>query len=103
MVLYKDYYEEYLTRPVGFTRDFKQFQRVLNGINPRGGRDLPEAVYEALYEGALRFPWEAESRLMILIGDAPPHLRQRGRVSDTMVYQLMEEKSLRVHAIILPQ
>jgi hypothetical protein len=103
MVLYKDYYEEYLTRPVPFTRDFEQFQRVLNGIKPRGGRDLPEAVYEALYDGALKFTWEAESRLMILIGDAPPHLRQRGKVSDEMVYRAAEERSLKVHAIILPQ
>jgi hypothetical protein len=103
MVLYKDYYEEYLTRPVQFTRDFGQFQRTLNGIQPRGGRDIPEAVYEALYDGAVQFPWEAQSRLLVLIGDAPPHLRQRGKISDAMVFQAAEEKKLTVHAIILPQ
>jgi hypothetical protein len=103
MVLYKDYYEEYLTQVVRFTRDFKQFQRTLNGIQPRGGRDIPEAVYEALHEGAVQFPWEAQSRLLVLIGDAPPHLRQRGKISDKMVYQAAEERKLKVHAIILPQ
>jgi hypothetical protein len=85
MVLYKDYYDEYLTRVIPFTKDMDQFQRTLNGIQVGGGRDIPEAVYEALYDGAVKFPWEAEGRLMVLIGDAPPHPRQRGALSKEMV------------------
>jgi Mg-chelatase subunit ChlD len=103
MLLYKDYYEEYLTKVVPFTSDFSQFQRDLNGIVPRGGKDIPEAVYEALYDGAVKFPWAAESRLMILIGDAPPHIRQRGKISKEMSQQAAAERGLKVHAIILPQ
>jgi hypothetical protein len=103
MVLYKDYYEEYLTRLVPFTSDFEVFRRTLNGIRVGGGRDIPEAVYEALYEAAGQFPWAAESRLIILIGDAPPHPRQRGRVSKEMVDQAVAERNIRVNAIILPQ
>jgi hypothetical protein len=102
MVLYKDYFDEYLTRKIAFTADFSRFQTTLNGIQPRGGRDIPEAVYEALYTGT-GFPWEAESRLMILIGDAPPHLRQQGNVSKEMVENAAKEKGIKVHAIILPQ
>jgi hypothetical protein len=103
MVLYRDYYDEYLTRTIPFTSDFAVFQRNLNNIQVGGGRDIPEAVYEALYEGAVKFPWDAESRLLILIGDAPPHPRQRGKVSKEMVSQTVEEKGLKVNAIILPQ
>jgi hypothetical protein len=103
MVLYKDYLDEYLTRVIPFTRDFGAFQKILNGIQVRGGRDIPEAVYEALYDGAVKFEWEAESRLMILIGDAPPHPRQRGEVSREMVDEEVARRDLRVHAIILPQ
>ncbi|MDR1506263.1 MAG: VWA domain-containing protein [Treponema sp.] len=102
MVLYKDYNDEYLTRRIAFTGDFSRFQTALNGIRVRGGRDIPEAVYEALYAGT-SFPWEAESRLIILIGDAPPHLRQRGTVSKEMVETAAAEKGLKIHAIILPQ
>jgi hypothetical protein len=102
MVLYKDYFDEYLTRKVAFTGDFSRFQSTLNGIQPRGGRDIPEAVYEALYAGT-DFPWEAESRLIILIGDAPPHLRHRGDVSKETVEKAAKEKRLKIHAIILPQ
>jgi hypothetical protein len=103
MVLYKDYYDEYLTRTIPFSSDFSVFQRNLNNIRVGGGRDIPEAVYEALHEAALKFPWAAESRLIVLIGDAPPHPRQRGKVSKEMVSQAVEEKGLKVNAIILPQ
>lgn len=103
LTLYKDYYEEYLTRIIPFTGDINELQRNLDGISPRGGKDIPEAVYEALYDAVLKYPWEAESRLIILIGDAPPHLRQRGKISGDAVRQAAEERNLKVHAIILPQ
>lgn len=103
MVLYKDYFEAYLNRIIPFTRDFESFQKTLNGLRVSGGRDIPEAVYEALYEAAVKFPWEAESKLIILIGDAPPHPRQRGNVSRDMVNEAVTDRGLRVNAIILPQ
>jgi hypothetical protein len=102
MVLYKDYYDEYLNKVIPFTRDFEAFQKNLLSIQVRGGGDIPEAVYEALHAGASKFAWEAESRIMILIGDAPPHPRQRGRISKTMVDEEVEKKGVKVHAIILP-
>jgi hypothetical protein len=103
MVLYKDYYDEYLNRIVPFTDDFSRFQRTLNGIRVGGGRDIPEAVYEALHEGAVQFPWAAESRILILIGDAPPHPRQRGRISKETMVREVEARNIKVNAIILPQ
>jgi hypothetical protein len=103
MVLYKDYFEEYLNRIIPFTGDFDGFQNELNAITVSGGRDIPEAVYEALYEAAVKFPWEAGDKLIILIGDAPPHHRQRGSVSKSMVDQAARERGLKVNAIILPQ
>jgi hypothetical protein len=103
MVLYKDYFETYLTRIVPFTSNFGSFQRTLNAIRPGGGRDSPEAVYEALHVAASRFSWEAETRLVILVGDAPPHPRPRGKITADMVNQAAAERGLRIHAIILPQ
>jgi hypothetical protein len=103
MVLYKDYYDEYLNRVIPFTSDFDSFQRILNGIRVGGGRDIPEAVYEALHEGATRFPWQAESRILILIGDAPPHPRQRGSISKEMVDREVAGRDIKVSVIILPQ
>ncbi|MDR0555106.1 MAG: VWA domain-containing protein [Treponema sp.] len=103
MVLYKDYFEEYLTKVVPFTREFQSFQRTLNAVRTGGGKDIPEAVFEALYDAASRFPWEGESRLVILVGDAPPHPRPRGKITQAMVDKAAEERNLRIHAIILPQ
>jgi hypothetical protein len=103
MVLFKDYFDEYLTRVIPFTTDFSQFQRELNAIRVGGGGDIPEAVYEALYDGATKFPWEAEARIMFLIGDAPPHPTPRGEITKDMVDRAVEERDIKVHAMLLPQ
>ena len=102
LVFYRDYYDEYTTRVYPFTRDFDTFQRTLNLARAIGGGDIPEAVYEALHEGATRFAWSAEARHLILIGDAPPHPRPRGRITQDMVYQAIEANDLTVSAILLP-
>jgi len=103
MVLYKDYYDEYLTKIVPFTSDFEQFQIELNAIRVSGGGDIPEAVYEALYDGAVKFTWEADARIMILIGDAPPHPRPRGRITKNTADSAINEREIKVHAMLLPQ
>ena len=103
MVLFKDYYDDYLTRVVPFTSDFARFQRDLNAIRVGGGGDIPEAVYEALHTGATRFSWEAETKIMLLIGDAPPHPRPRGRITKELVDRAVEERDIKVHAMLMPQ
>jgi Mg-chelatase subunit ChlD len=103
MVLYKDYGETYVTRTIPFTSDLTRFQRSLLDIKIGGGRDIPEAVYEALYEAAAKFRWLAESRLVILIGDAPPHPRPRGRITKEMTAKMLDTQQVKVSAIILPQ
>jgi len=103
MVLFKDYHEEYLNRIVPFTGDFGVFQKNLNAIRVKGGGDIPEAVYEALYAGAVKLPWAAESKIMILIGDAPPHPRPRGAISGEMAEEELAKRGIKMYAIILPQ
>ncbi|MDR2518842.1 MAG: VWA domain-containing protein [Spirochaetaceae bacterium] len=103
LVLYKDYRDEYLHKTFPFTKDIKAFNSTLQGVRTGGGGDIPEAVYEALHEAAVAFPWEAEARLIILLGDAPPHPRQKGAVSKEMVYQEANARNIKVSAIILPQ
>ncbi len=103
MVLYRDYHDEYLTRVRPFQSDFNTVQAVLNRTTVFGGRDIPEAVYEALYEGIHAFSWQAEDRKLILIGDAPPHERPRGKVTKEMVYDDAEAFDIEITTIILPQ
>lgn len=102
MVYYRDYMEEYLTQNVGFQPDLEAVQTAVDRIRVAGGRDIPEAVHEALYVALEKFPWASQARVVILVGDAPPHPRPRGGVTREMVYDLARERDVRVHTIILP-
>jgi len=101
-VFYRDYMEEYLNRVIDFQTDFGALQRDLNRISAAGGGDVPEAVYEALYAGLTTFRWEADKRLMILVGDAPAHDVPRGRVTKQMVDEGMKNKAVEVVSIMIP-
>ncbi|MCK5673501.1 MAG: VWA domain-containing protein [Spirochaetales bacterium] len=103
MVLYKDYFEEYVTKTIPFQNNLDYIQSFLNNIRVFGGRDIPEAVNEALYEGIHKFDWSADSREIILIGDAPPHPRPRGKVTSEMVSADAESINISINSIILPQ
>lgn len=103
MVLYRDYHDEYVTRVRPFQSDFSMVQKVINRTTVFGGRDIPEAVHEALYEGLHAFSWMAEDRKLILIGDAPPHERPRGKVTKEMVYDDADSLEIEITTIILPQ
>lgn len=103
LVYYKDYHEEYLTRSYPFRDDLAHAQRVVDTIRVRGGRDIPEAVNEALHVSVTGFTWEADERMVILIGDAPPHPLPRGRVTREVVQQDAAERGVRLNTIILPQ
>jgi Mg-chelatase subunit ChlD len=103
MVMFKDYYDEFLNRVFPFTTDFNRLQRDINTVRVGGGGDIPEAVYEALHAGATQLPWAAERRIMILIGDAPPHPRPRGRITKEMTDREVARRNIEVHALILPQ
>ena len=103
MVLFKDYYDEYLTKLIPYTDDFSYFQRELNAVRAGGGGDIPEAVYEALFDGAVKFSWEAESKIMLLIGDAPAHPVPRGKITKAMVDDAVKERDIKLYAILMPQ
>lgn len=106
LILYKDYREDFLVREACvFTDNLKKFQKALYGFNVVGGRDIPEAVYEGLHLG-LRQSWRVDDnsvdRKIILIGDAPPHPRPRGKISKNDVENLAAEKKVSIYSIILP-
>jgi hypothetical protein len=94
MVFYKDY---------PFTNDFDLLQKNISSVRVSGGGDIPEAVYEALYAGATKLSWEADKRIMLLIGDAPPHPRPRGAITKQMADREAANRGIELHAIILPQ
>ncbi|MDR1626799.1 MAG: VWA domain-containing protein [Spirochaetia bacterium] len=103
LVVYRDYNEEYLNRVFPFTEDLEQFQRLINGVRVAGGRDIPEAVHEALDAAIRGYDWQAEKRVIVLVGDAPPHPRPRGKATEESVKHAAQEKNITLYTIILPQ
>jgi len=105
LLLYRDYPpDEYITKIFPFTNDLNVFQKSLNSAKALGGKDIPEAVDEALYDAITKYPWsEDATKMIILVGDAPPHPIPRGDITEDMVTQAAEAASIEIHAIILPQ
>lgn len=101
-VFYRDYMEEYLNRVVGFQEDWERIQAELNRARADGGGDIPEAVFEALYASLTQFDWQAQSRLIILVGDSPPHEIPRGKITEADVMELVGQKLVEVVSIMLP-
>ncbi|MBA7536287.1 hypothetical protein ES705_28550 [subsurface metagenome] len=103
LLFYRDYFEEYLVKPFPFVTSLEDIQKSIDLVRVAGGRDIPEAVFEALYNSIHYYNWRAESRLIILIGDAPPHPRPRGKITPEMVYADAEAAGITINTIILPQ
>jgi hypothetical protein len=103
LVYYRDYMEEYLTKAMPFTSDVDQVQKDLDQAVADGGGDIPEAVVEGLWAGLTNFNWLAETRVIILLGDAPQHPTPRGEVTEAGMKQAAQDKKVDVHLIMLPQ
>ncbi|OHD15712.1 MAG: hypothetical protein A2Y38_22790 [Spirochaetes bacterium GWB1_59_5] len=102
LVLYKDYFEDYVVKRIEFTTDVAAFTQAVTRVRVAGGRDIPEAVYEALYESLVGYPWSADARLVVLIGDAPAHPLPRGKIDRSMVERKSAELGVSIDVIILP-
>jgi hypothetical protein len=102
LLMYRDYFEDYLTRPLPMTDSLEKLQAQIDAARAEGGRDLPEAVYEALYASIHSYEWAAPSRRIILVGDAPPHPRPRGAITSQMVFTDAKKLGIEITTIILP-
>jgi hypothetical protein len=103
LVLYKDYFEEYLYKPIPLSEELDDIQIAIDRIRPWGGRDIPEAVDEALYAALSEYAWTSEAREIILIGDAPAHPVPQGKIRPEDVTKASADRGVTITAIILPQ
>ena len=102
IVLYRDYKEAYLTKEIPFQFDLEKIQWYLNRITVSGGRDIPEAVYEGIFSGVTNFDWMGDNRIIIQVGDAPPHDVPKGEITKDMVYQEAAKLGISIYPILLP-
>ncbi len=101
VLLYRDYKEAYLTRKFDFVDNFDKVQMILDSIKVAGGRDIPEAVFEALYDAQTTMDWKNSEKLIVQVGDAPPHPEPRGDITSKMVYDMSREKNIAIFPILL--
>lgn len=101
VMLYRDYKEAYLTRKLDFVDNFDQAQKILDSIKVAGGRDIPEAVFEALYDAQTTMDWKNSEKLIVQVGDAPPHPEPRGDITSTMVYDIARDRNITIYPILL--
>ena len=102
IVLYRDYKEAYLTKEIPFQTDLDKVQWHLDRITVSGGRDIPEAVYEGIFSGISNYEWTADHRIIIQVGDAPPHDEPKGKITKEMVYMEAAELGISIYPILLP-
>ena len=105
LILYRDYYEDFVVREACvFTWDMDKFLNALNAVKVAGGGDIPEAVYEGAFL-ALRQSWRLRDenvvKKIILIGDAPPHNKPRGKVKKSDVEDMARDKEIEINTILI--
>lgn len=79
LVAYRDRGDDYVTRQWDFTSDIAQFSANLANVQAGGGGDIPESVNAGLHDAIHLQGWSDNStgrhlRMIVLVGDAPPHL-----------------------------
>jgi hypothetical protein len=93
LVAFRDRGDDYVTRSWDFTADVQQFSANLANVYAGGGGDNPEDVNAGLHD-AIRLPGWADTssgrhlRMIVLVGDAPPHLDY---ADDTQYTELLQE------------
>lgn len=79
LTVYRDEGDAFVTRSFAFTGDVAEFTAALRDVQADGGGDEPEALEEGLAEVVTGQEWRDDAvQLVMLVADAPPHLRSPG-------------------------
>jgi hypothetical protein len=72
IIIHNDYCDRDLVQKLELTSNQQEIINFVNRGSSNGGGDHKEAYAYVLNE-VTQFAWEAEQKLCIMIGDAPPH------------------------------
>ncbi|NIA20605.1 MAG: VWA domain-containing protein [Anaerolineaceae bacterium] len=100
VTLYRDHGDQYVTRNIPLTSNARSLAKALRPCQPKGGGDVPEAVYEALRAMIKKQKWSPSKtarKVILLISDAPPQQKTLGKI-EQLVTEAVEDRFL-VHAI----
>jgi hypothetical protein len=102
LIAYRDIGDEYVTRRIELTTDIQDLYARLLELRARGGGDWPESVNEALHEGITKLAWTQGpeiSRIVFLVGDAPPHMDYAQDVKYPDVLRIARERDIIVNGV----
>ena len=74
VVAYRDDGDQYVTKATPISADRYAILNFLEGLEARGGGDVPEAILDALEFALDELPWRKNThRVILIVADAPPH------------------------------
>lgn len=90
VVIHNDYCDEDLIQKLELTSDRSEIISFINRDSSKGGGDYKEA-YAFVLNQITKFDWRSDKKIVVMIGDAPPH--EKGSVSAgiTELYDWKEE------------
>jgi hypothetical protein len=102
LVAYRDIGDEYVTKKFDLTADMQDLYGNLLALQARGGGDWPESVNEALEAGVAKLAWTQGpevTRIIFLVGDAPPHMDYAQDTKYPDVVRMARERGIVVNAV----
>jgi hypothetical protein len=102
IVAYRDIGDEYVTKRFDLTTDIQDMYAHLLELRARGGGDWPESVNEALHAGVAKLSWTPgrdTTRIMFLVGDAPPHMDYAQDMKYPEVIEMARKRGITVNAV----
>ena len=85
--LFRDRGDEYIVKPTRLRSSGEALAAALQKAEAKGGADVPEAVYEALWVLINKLDWSqhpSARKIIILLGDAPPKEKDQEKLLKTV-------------------
>jgi hypothetical protein len=102
LVAYRDIGDDYVTKKFDLTTDIQDLYADLLHFRAQGGGDWPESVNEALFVAVTQLSWSHHrdsTRIIFLVGDAPPHMDYAQDMKYPEVMKLARAKGIVVNAV----
>jgi len=93
VILYRDEGDDYIVRGIRLTGSAAKLKASLQEAGAKGGGDMPEAVYAALYTMLNKQRWSkgaSTRKVVILLGDAPPHEQNMPKIRELVAEAVQE-------------
>jgi len=102
LVAYRDRGDSYVTQLTDLNEDLDVVHDKLMKYQANGGGDTPESVNQALHEAVTKLKWTEGAhvtRIVFLVGDAPPHMDYEQDIDYTVTCKLAQERGITINAI----